>query len=124
MKTIFTLIILSVFSITAQPVYSASFTNNGLSIKTGHDDKKKEISIGSNRESGDLELHFTAEKEAEATITILNESGKIVLQQTNQVTNIINTIPLKNATGLAEGVYTLRLISNNKTYITRFLIWK
>ncbi len=123
-KIIFTLTVLSLFSLTAQPVYSISFTNHSFSGKTDDGGKKKAISIGSNRASGNMQLRFTADKAGEANITILNKSGKIVLQQTNEVTNSLNTIPLTSATGLAEGSYTVRLISNNETYTTRFLIWK
>jgi hypothetical protein len=124
MKIIFTLLVLSVLSLTAQRLYPASFTTHSFNSKTNNSDKKKEISIGSNRESGELQLHFTAGKEGEAIITILNEAGKIILRQTNQVTNSINIIPLKNATGLTEGSYTVHLISNKETYTTRFMIWK
>ena len=47
------------------------------------------------------------------------------IQQTNHVTGSSeNIIPLKNATGLAEGAYTVQLISNNETYTARFMIWK
>jgi hypothetical protein len=124
MKIILTLAVLSVLSLTAQEVYSTSFTDHGFTINTRSSDKKKTISIVSSRLSGDMQLRFTAEKAGEAKITILNESGKIVLRQTSQVITSINTIPLKNVKGLNEGSYTLRLISNNKAYTTSFLIWK
>ncbi|MEP7142956.1 MAG: T9SS type A sorting domain-containing protein [Ferruginibacter sp.] len=124
MKIIFTLIILSVFSLTTQAAHAATFPNAGCGIKTDEVDKKNELRIGSNRESGDMQLYFTAEKEGDAIITILNKSGEIVLQQTNRLTNSNNIIPLKNATALTEGSYTLRLLSNNETYTARFLVWK
>ncbi|MEP7108747.1 MAG: T9SS type A sorting domain-containing protein [Ferruginibacter sp.] len=122
-KIIFTLAILSVLGLTAQPVSGTSFANLSFSDKADEGGKKKEISIGSNRASGDMLLRFTADKSGEAIITILNESGKIVLQQTNQLRNTINTIPLKNITSLAEGSYMVRLVSNNEIYTTRLLIW-
>ena len=124
MKIIFTLIIISAFSVAARPAYSTSSTNHGVNIKINNGDKKEKITIGSNRESGDMELRFATDKKGEATITVLNESGKIMLQQANEVKNGVNTIPLKNATGLTGGSYTVCLISNKETYTTRFLVWK
>ena len=123
-KIIFTLTVLCVLSLTSQPVFSSTFTHHSLSGNADNGGKKQAISIGSNRASGNMQLRFTSGKAGEASITILNESGKIVLQQTNQVTNSINTIPLTNATELPEGNYTIRLISNNETMTTRFMIWK
>jgi len=124
MKIIFTLIAFSLFNLAAKPVNSNSFTGPRFGTSPCKDDKKEEIRIESNRKSGDMQLRFTTDKEGEAIITILNEAGKIVLQQTNQVASCINIIPLINAISLAEGSYTVRIISNDETYSTRFLIWK
>ncbi|MEO6731892.1 MAG: T9SS type A sorting domain-containing protein [Ferruginibacter sp.] len=124
MKKIFTLTALVVFGLTVQPAYSASFTKNNFSKNKDDGGKKKEISIGSDRASGAMVLHFTASKAGEASITVLNKMGKIVMQQTNQVTNRANTIALKKATALPEGRYTVQLTSNNKTLTADFLMWK
>lgn len=108
----------------AQPVNSTTFSNNSISGDIGNGGKKKELSIGSNRASGGMLLRFNAPKAGEVSITILNESGKIVSQQSNHVTKSINTILLKNATGLSEGSYQVQLFSNNETYTTSFFIFK
>lgn len=120
-KIIFTLTVLAVFGSTVLPAYSAKPTNHDFTDNGG---KKKLLSIGSSRASGDLHLRFIADKAGEATITILNESGKIVLQQSNRVANRINSIPVRHATELIGGSYTVILISNNETYSTRFMILK
>ena len=120
MKIIFTLTVFVVFSLMASPAQSSSVTNN----PADKGEKNKSITIGSNRASGDMLVRFTAEKAGTVSIEVLNESGKVVLQQTNKVTNSINAIPLKQATSLNEGHYTVRLTSNNETFTTQFLIWK
>ncbi|MBC7889168.1 MAG: T9SS type A sorting domain-containing protein [Ferruginibacter sp.] len=120
-KIIFSLTVLCLIAISALPAYSTSLTNFS---KTKNGNVKKEISIGTNRASGEMLLRFTAHKEGAASITIINESGKIVWQQTNQVRSSINIIPLKNAILLSEGSYTVRLIVNNETYTKGLLIWK
>lgn len=120
-KLIFTLTILSVFNVTSLPAFCISPINKSVFIDGG---KKNEIRIGSNRATGDMLLRFNAAKAGDASITILNESGKIVLQQTHQLIKHINTIPLQNAIGLSEGSYTIQLVANNKTYSAGFIIWK
>lgn len=123
-KIILTLTVLTIFSLFAQPVFSASGTNDPFGISPGNGEKKKAITLGSNRRSGEMLVRFTAKKAGEASITILNEEGKIVLQQTNQLKSSYNAIPLKNAANLADGSYTVQMIANNETFATRFMIWK
>ena len=91
MKIIFTLTVFVVFSLMASPAQSSSVTNN----PADKGEKNKSITIGSNRASGDMLVRFTAEKAGTVSIEVLNESGKVVLQQTNKITNSINAIPLK-----------------------------
>lgn len=119
MKIIFTLTVFVVFSLLASPAQSSSVTNN-----PDKGEKNKNITVGSNRASGDMLVRFTAVKAGTVSIEVLNESGKVVLQQTNKITISINAIPLKQATSLNEGRYTVRLTSNNETFTTQFLIWK
>ncbi len=123
-KIIFTLTTLIVFSLVAQPVFSASCTNDPFSISPGNGEKKKAITLGSNRQSGEMLVRFKAKKAGEASITILNEEGKIVLQQTNQLTSSYNAIPLKNVTNLADGSYVIQMIFSNEAFATRFMLWK
>lgn len=121
-KIIFSLAAIVMLCLSAQAVFSTSIQFERFYGKKI--DKKKEITIGANRASGEMQLHFTADKAGAATISIFNESADLVLQQTEQVKNNFNTIPLKNATRLTEGTYTVRVFLNNETYTTRFMIWK
>lgn len=123
-KIIFTLVLLTVLSLFAQPSFSASCTDNPFSISPANGEKKKTITLSSNRKSGEMLIRFTAKKAGEASVTILNGEGEIVLQQTNQLNNSYNAIPLKNATNLPDGSYTVQMIVNNETLTTRFMILK
>lgn len=121
MKKIFTsAFILFVLCIAVQPLFSNSTSN----LFTGKDGKSKELSIVSNRKTGDLQIRFTAQKEGEVSIKILNESGILVLEQSNHVTANVNTIPLKKAMELHEGFYSIQVLLNNEVAKTKFLIWK
>ena len=71
-----------------------------------------------------MQLRFTADKAEKVTIKIINGAGQMVLKQLNDVSGTINNIPLKNALTLAEGLYTVFLISGSETYSTSFLLWK
>jgi len=108
----------------AQPSFSNPNAENRVICKNDNGTKKKEIKIVSSRASGDMQLRFTADKAEKVTIKILNEAGQMLLKQTNVVTASINNIPLKKALELAEGQYTVFLISSSETYSTSFLIWK
>jgi hypothetical protein len=123
-KIIYSFTLLCALSLTAQPSFSYAIDENNAICKDDNGNKKKEIKIVSSRASGDMQLRFTAEKAEKVTIKILNDAGQMVLKQTNDVTVNINNIPLKNALELAEGQYTIHLISGDETYSTSFLIWK
>jgi len=124
MKTTFTLVILFVLSLTTLQGYSKPHTGPGFIDKTNNSGEKKDITVGSDRKSGDIQLHVATIRAGKAVITILDASGKTRLQQTCLLTSSNNIIPLKNATRLTEGPYTVRVISNHQTYTTRFMIWK
>ena len=112
-KIIYSLTLLSVLSLVTQPSFSNSTSKKNVICKNEHGSKKKEIKIVSNRASGDMQLRFTADKAEKVTIKIIND-----------VSGTINNIPLKNALTLAEGLYTVFLISGSETYSTSFLLWK
>lgn len=123
-KKIYSFTLLCVLSLIAQPSFSYSISKNKVNCNNDHRTKKKEIKIVSSRASGDMQLRFSADKAETVTIKILNDAGQLVLKQVNNVTVSINNIPLKNALELAEGQYTVFLISGNETFSTSFLIWK
>ena len=86
--------------------------------------KDKEISIVSNRASGEAQVRFKSAKDAEAIITVSDEAGKVLLQQNSKLSGGINTIAITNLLTLHEGTYTVQLVTNNQTYSTRLLLWK
>jgi hypothetical protein len=100
-------------------------TSNSLSTAHNFNNgKDKEMSIVSNRASGQAQVRFKSSKDAEATIIVLDDSGKILLQQNSKLSSGVNTIAITNLLTLNEGTYTVRLVANNQTYSTRLVLWK
>ena len=104
-----------------QPVFSNSAHFLNFLAK---DDNGKDLSIVPDRESGEMKVRFKADKGSNATLEVIDENGKVVLQQTAQFTTGINNVPIVNSMKLKEGAYTLTLVTNKLTYHSRFLIWK
>jgi len=123
-KILFSLSLLCAHGLTTEALGNTGLINHCLINNPVNGGKKMEITIGSSRASGDMHLRFNSKKAGNASISILDEAGKIVLQQSNQVANSENIIPLKNVTKLGEGTYTVRLVLNNQSYTSGFLIWK
>ena len=123
-KKIYSFTLLCVLSLAALPSFSNFIAENNVNSNDNHRMKKKEIKIVSSRTSGDMQLRFSADKAEKVTIKILNDAGQLVLKQVNDVIGSTNNIPLKNALALAEGQYSVFLISGSETYRTSFLIWK
>lgn len=123
-KIIYSFTLLCALSLAAQSSFSYGIAESKLICKHDNGSNRKEIKIVSSRATGDMQLQFTAEKAGKVTIKILNDAGQMVLKQTNDVTASVNNIPLKKALELAEGQYTVYLISSRETYSTSFLIWK
>jgi hypothetical protein len=84
---------------------------------------KKGITIMPNAETKDIKVIFKADKEAKATIVVLDEAGKKVLNQDALLNSGNNNINVNNFHTLNEGTYTIQLISNNETYTSKFMIW-
>ncbi|MEO6229037.1 MAG: T9SS type A sorting domain-containing protein [Ferruginibacter sp.] len=122
-KIILTAIVFASVSIMTDAAFA-----NSISIKANTDkvanNKEKEMSIVPDRASGEAMVRFKSAKAGTASITVLDETGKIVLQQTNQLTNGINNLPVVNSLKLNEGTYTIQLVTNNQTFSSRFILWK
>lgn len=122
-KIIYSTAILFTICFSTQSVFGNTLFNKELT----KDDKvirKNEISLVSDRATGNTQVRFKATKAGQAAITVSDEAGNIVLQQNNQVTSGVNTLPIINLLKLAEGNYTVRLTINNQTYSSKFLLWK
>ncbi|MEJ7588697.1 MAG: hypothetical protein WKI04_14145 [Ferruginibacter sp.] len=124
MKLLSVLLIFCLAGPLTMPVQGAPFPNCCIPLEKAVTGKLKKLSITSSRKSVDPLLNFTASKTGKAIITIFNDAGNVVLKQTSPVREYVNRIRIKGASGLAEGAYTVRLISNDKTYETAFMIWK
>jgi len=85
---------------------------------------KKEITIMPNATTKDIKIVFKTDKAADATIVVLDETGKKVLHQASWVSVGNNNINIDNFHILNEGTYTIQLISNNETHTSIFMIWK
>ena len=85
---------------------------------------KKGLSIMPNAATKDIKIILVNDKATEATIEVIDENGKKVLQQSAQLTAGNNNINIDNFHSLNEGTYTIKLISNNETQTSKFLFWK
>ena len=77
-----------------------------------------------NAATKDIKIILVNDKATEATIEVIDENGKKVLQQSAQLTAGNNNINIDNFQSLNEGTYTIKLISNNETQTSKFLFWK
>ena len=85
---------------------------------------KNDLTIMPDAATKDVKIIFKAAASGDAMITILDENGKKVLQQTTKIEEGNNNINIDNFHSLNEGNYTIQLINNNEAYSTKFLIWK
>ena len=86
-----------------------------------------EIKVGTNTKTSSLEIRFTsttAKKIFEATVSIVNEKGKIVSSFKTAINKGENIIPLVNALGLKEGLYTVNILIKKKTLSTKLMIFE
>ena len=89
-----------------------------------NDGGKNGLLITPNPATGDVLAHFAATKSGLATIDVIDATGKAVLIQEIQLTKGKNSININRFITLVEGSYTIRLVTNSKTYTSSFLIWK
>ena len=95
-----------------------------ISDKKSESTAKKGLSIMPNAATKDIKIILVNDKATEATIEVIDENGKKVLQQSAQLTAGNNNINIDNFHSLNEGTYTIKLISNNETQTSKFLFWK
>jgi hypothetical protein len=85
---------------------------------------KKGLSIMPNAATKDIKIILVKDKATEATIEVIDENGKKVLQQSAQLAAGNNNINVDNFHSLNEGTYIIKLITNNEIQTSRFLFWK
>ena len=120
-KNLLSVAIIFALSACTLPAFSTYTLDNGPVL---NEEKKGELSIVPNRESGEAQVRFKSNTSGEAIITVTDETGKLLLQQSNQLTSGTNNISITNLLKLNEGVYTVRLKTGSQTYSTSLLLWK
>lgn len=86
--------------------------------------KAKELTICPNPASTNAQLKFNTDKTGVASITVYDASGKIVLQQQAIVLSGNNSVAINNIISLADGMYTIKIIINNKSFSSKLIVWK
>lgn len=115
---------LFVFNLSAQISRAERIDNKPDNIKEKNGTKEKRMAIVSSRAAGQVQVRFLSEKAGEAIITVLNEAGKMMLRQKNQITEGSNTLKINNLLSLNEGFYTITLVSQKDAFSSGFLFWK
>ncbi|MEO5562781.1 MAG: T9SS type A sorting domain-containing protein [Chitinophagaceae bacterium] len=63
---------------------------------------------------GVITIRLNAEKKKTVDIRVIDNSGKIVLRQQNQLTEGINSIAFNNQSRLQSGVYTIQVVADDE----------
>jgi hypothetical protein len=78
------------------------------------------ISVYPNPATNQFQVAFEGFKSEEANINILDNSGRIVLVQNNNVLN--NPVQIINASGFQSGVYYIHVTSETESFIQKIVI--
>jgi len=98
--------------------------SNVVTAKITAVSNSKEMTIFPNPSSTNAQIRFKADKAALATIMVYDASGKVVLQQQSNVLSGNNSVAINNIVKLSDGMYTVKMISNDVTYSSKLIIWK
>lgn len=102
--------------------HSMKLTNTAI-LKVD-EPKANQITVSPNPSSGSAQIKVKVIKACTGIVTVYDASGKVALTQQAALLMGNNTVILNNITTLGEGCYTIRLIANNETFITKLLVWK
>jgi hypothetical protein len=97
--------------------------SNVVAVKIA-DASQLNMIIAPNPASSNVQVKFSADKNGIASLKVYDAAGKIVLQQQAEVRTGNNSISLDNVTKLNEGVYVVKLATENETYSSKLIIWK
>ena len=70
---------------------------------------------------GEVKLSISAMAPEKITLSLTDESGRIVATQNNSLASGVNEISINNSLYLANGVYMLRINSNTETKTIKLL---
>ncbi|MFZ4059053.1 MAG: T9SS type A sorting domain-containing protein [Ferruginibacter sp.] len=97
--------------------------SNIVSVKTnGY--KTNQLIVTPNPSSSDAQIRFNAVKGGIASIVVLDAAGKTILQQQSTLMVGNNNISLNKLSALSEGMYTVKMLTNNEQYTTSLIIWR
>jgi hypothetical protein len=111
-------------SVQSKSIFFENKHKEAILFNTTIDGGKHGLIITPNPATGDALIHFNALKQSSAIIEILDESGKVIMTQQTELYTGKNKININQFISLVEGSYTIRLVTNSKTYSTNFLMWK
>ena len=86
--------------------------------------KVKDFVITPNPASADAQIRFYAAKSGVAKIIVYDAAGKVVQQQQANVLSGNNSIAINNITKLSEGMYTIKMITNEESFSSKLIVWK
>lgn len=93
-----------------------------LSVNSFDANSENSLSVYPNPFNSNFVIEFYAAKKETLLIELYDVAGrKITSQEQNVNSNSINKFSLSDITTLSKGVYTLRLISSNKTYFSKII---
>lgn len=120
MKQLITIAVLSLF------INFSSFATDGTRPTENFNlgGSKKSLTLMPNPATGETQILFVSQKDAKATIKVLDTNGKEVLKQESQLITGKNKINIDHSKDLPEGNYTVTLTSNNKIHSVSFVVWK
>ena len=82
------------------------------------------INIAGKNSAIELKYTLAAKKNAAVVITVSDANGKTVLVKNAGLVHGENTLSILEASVLAEGVYSVKMVSRKKILHTQFVIWK
>jgi hypothetical protein len=78
------------------------------------------ISVYPNPATNQFQVAFEGFKSEEVSINILDNSGRIVMTQNNNVLN--NPVQIINASGFQSGVYYIQVTSETESFVEKIVI--
>ena len=103
-------------SVITDPIYGYENFNLGGS--------RKGLTIVPNPATGDVQILFVSGRTSQGTIKVYDEKGAVVLTSEVSLLTGKNKINVDGFKQLAEGKYSIRLVTMNHQFTGSFLLWK
>jgi hypothetical protein len=102
----------------------ASFKYSNVVTVKVTSSKPKDFIITPNPASTNAQIRFSAEKAGSAQLLVYDAAGKVVLKQQANVLEGNNSIAINHIIQLSDGMYTVRLVTNNESFSSKLIVWK